>query len=165
MTPLALRCSALDHCVTRALSRTISWKLTTLLANISNILQKVTLELMFCLWEFNYHSLHSNAKLATNPFSICGNTVASYSDFLHVTISSVCVCVSQSLSVWISFCLLCVLQNVGSQYTVAMEIAPEDVVIQETLGAEVELLEDVIKTKKQSPPVSCLNRVDTGQRL
>ncbi|XP_029594178.1 uncharacterized protein si:dkey-79d12.4 isoform X2 [Salmo trutta] len=40
----------------------------------------------------------------------------------------------------------------GSQYTVAMEMAPEDIVIQETLGAEVELLEDVIKGHKQSPP-------------
>jgi hypothetical protein len=41
-----------------------------------------------------------------------------------------------------------------------MEIAPEDIVIQDTLGAEVEVLEDVIKAHKQSPPVSCLNRVD-----
>lgn len=48
---------------------------------------------------------------------------------------------------------------------VAMEMAAEDIVIQETVGAEVELLEDVNKAHKQSPPVSCLNRVDTGQRL
>ncbi|XP_052350629.1 uncharacterized protein LOC118367811 isoform X2 [Oncorhynchus keta] len=33
-----------------------------------------------------------------------------------------------------------------------MEIAPEDIVIQDTLGAEVEVLEDVIKAHKQSPP-------------
>ncbi|KAK6326612.1 hypothetical protein J4Q44_G00022570 [Coregonus suidteri] len=40
----------------------------------------------------------------------------------------------------------------GSQYTVAMEMAAEDIVIQEILGAEVELLEDVNKAHKQSPP-------------
>ncbi|XP_041708291.2 uncharacterized protein LOC121542809 isoform X3 [Coregonus clupeaformis] len=40
----------------------------------------------------------------------------------------------------------------GIQYTVAMEMAAEDIVIQETLGAEVELLEDVNKAHKQSPP-------------
>ncbi|XP_024247086.2 uncharacterized protein LOC112226769 isoform X2 [Oncorhynchus tshawytscha] len=33
-----------------------------------------------------------------------------------------------------------------------MEMAPEDIVIQETLGAEVELLEDMNKAHKQSPP-------------